>query len=412
MRHVGSMVTGTAALFAVVLCLPAGVTAQTVEARDTVVLTTGKELHGRVMRMDADEVILRVGSRDRTIARKKVRSVVSVAIRHRSLMMAWQDTPTTDVARLLELSAAAANSGLPHESRLLRWYAVLQRPGDAAIHELLGNRERRGRFSVKIDGKWVPFEKADALGGDFDDAWRLRSEHFAIRCGAGLRAALDTLMALERLYWTFHELFGDELDLLELVEPIDVRLYRDRSQMPALGTHVGAYFSSSEPALYTCFENGRPFALVHEATHALLHHFFVRATKSRGTLPGWLDEGWAEYMEGRIQAGGTSKPVLAGLSRQPVHRRTLLAAKKQKKLYGVHRLINFKSSDFSASSLQGIKYAQAWALFSFLIEHKDAALRSAFFDYLREAAAGKGQASTFRRIFKRQLRQLEEEPWR
>ncbi|MCR9247355.1 MAG: DUF1570 domain-containing protein [bacterium] len=389
----------------------AAAAAQSVAARDTVVLTSGKQLRGRVLRADENTVILRVGSRDRSFSREKVRSVTSVAAKHRSLMTAWQDTPADDVGRLLELATAAENSGLVHEARLLRWYALLQRPGDAAIHELLGNKKRGKKFHVEIDGKWVPFAKADALGEDFDDAWRLRSEHFEIQCAAGLRMALDTLMELEQLYWIFHEVFGEELGLLEIVEPMSVRLYRERRQMPGQGSNVGAYFSVSDLALFTVVERGRPFALVHEGTHLLLHFFFVRATKSRGTLPAWLDEGWAEYMEGRVRTPGKGKASLGPASNIAVHRRTLLQATRDKKLYGVHRLLNLKAGDFMASSKQQVKYAQAWALFRFLYEHRDAALRAQFLDYLRAATTGKGQASTFRRIFKKQQKRLETEPW-
>ncbi|MBL8728031.1 MAG: DUF1570 domain-containing protein [Planctomycetes bacterium] len=385
--------------------------AQSTPARDTVRLDNGSEVRGRVLRVDAKVVVVRVGSVDRTIRRDQVQSFTSVASHHRELMARWRDTATTDATALLALATTAEQQDLPHEAKLLRWYAVLLRPEDAAIHAALGNREQGGRFRVEIDGKWVPFADADALGEDFDDAWKLRSEHFTIRCAAGLRTGLDTLMELEALYWRFHDLFGPSLQLLELVEPIDVRLYRTRKQMPNVSNNVGAYFSRSEPALFTCVENGRPCALVHEATHGLLYHFFVRAAKARGDLPGWLDEGWAEYIDGLAQARVPGKPTFLERSTKPGHLQTLAAARQQDDLYGVHRLLNFKSSDFGASSHQDTKYAQAWALFRYLFEHPDDALRAQFVDYLQQAAAGKGQASSFRRIFARQERQLETEPW-
>lgn len=385
--------------------------AQTVEPRDTVVLTSGKELHGRVIRMDEKEVVLRTGSTDRSIRRQQVRSVDCVTVKHRQFMDIWQNTSPSDVKALLELALVANNAGLPHEARLMQWYAALQQPDNATIHAMLGNREQNGRFLVEIDGKWVPFEKADALGTDFDDAWRVRSEHFAIRCAAGLRSGLDTLMDLERLYWTMHDLFGAVLELPELVETVDVRLYRSREQMPSLGTHVGAYFSTDEAALYTCMADGKPFALMHEATHALLHYLFVRTARTRGTLPAWLDEGWAEYMRGRLPLSQPGKPQLLAHSEAPEHVQAMATADRGD-LYGVHRILNFKSSDFSASTHQQLKYAQAWALFRFLFESQDAALREHFDQYLRDAVRGRGQASTFRRLFAADEQRLDTEPWR
>jgi len=190
-----------------------------------------------------------------------------------------------------------------------------------------------------------------------------------------------------------------------------VRLYRAHDQMPNLSNTVGAYFSAGEPALFTYFDKGHAYALEHEGTHALLHWFFVRAAKSRGELPAWLDEGWAEYMSGRIQVRVPGKPTVLERSVMGGHL-ALLANTRKDDLYGVHRLLNFKSTDFGASSRQDLKYAQSWALFRYLFEHRDPAVRELFLGYLRDAAAGQGQASTFRRIFAPKDKELETEPWK
>lgn len=392
------------------LALGLPVAAQTTEARDLVVLDTGKELRGRVVRESETEIVLRVGSTDRTLPRAQVRSVDCVARKHRSLLRAWRDTPANDAKALVALAEQADRSGLPHEGRLFRWYALTLTPDDADLHASLGNRRVGKRYMVKLGSREAPFADADALGADFANAWQLRSEHFAMRCAAGLRAALDTLLALEIHYHTLHERFGAGLELLELVEPVDVRLYRDRAQMPNLSNNAGAYFSESEPALFTCWENGRAYALFHESTHALLHWHFVRAAGTRGGLPGWLDEGWADYMEGLYDTRLPGKPAPRERSVMGAHL-ACLAATRPDERYGVHRLLNFKNSDFGASSNQQLKYAQSWALFRYLIESQDLTLRKAFFDYLREAAKGQGQASTFRRLFRKQEEELETKPW-
>ncbi|MFY9342092.1 MAG: DUF1570 domain-containing protein [Planctomycetota bacterium] len=388
-----------------------GVRAQTTEARDTVILVSGKELKGRVVRVTAKQVVLRVGSVDRPIQRAEVKQIVSVASKHRELLARWRDTNTDDVHALLTLAKDAGAGGLPHETRLFLWYAALQRRDDRTIHEQLGNRQRGGKFLVAIGDRQVPFAEADALGKDFANAWQLRSEHFALRCAAGLRIGLDTLLELEAFYWMFHELFGEALELFELVEAIDVRVHRTREQMPNLSNTVGAYFAVDERTLYTFAEGGRAYGLEHEATHALLHFFFERAAKSRGALPAWLDEGWAEYMNGRVNPRAPGKPVLRERSVIGSHSQ-LLATLPAEDRYGVHRLLNFKYTDFGASSGQGAKYAQSWALFRWLFEHQDPAVRALFTGYLREAAEGQGQASTFRRIFARMERELETAPWK
>lgn len=386
--------------------------AQTVAARDKVILVGGKVLQGRILLVSNEHVVLREGSVDRTFPRKVVQSIESVAVRHRELLAAWQNVNVANADDLLAIAARADLDGLPYEARLLRFYALLARPADPAIHKALGNRAQGAKFQVEIGGHWVLFEAADALGVDFSNAWQLRSEHFAIRCAAGLRTGLDTLMDLEGFYWLFHELFGSELQLLELTEPLEVRLYRQRDQMPNLSDNVSAYFSVSEIAMYTCVENGRPHALFHEGTHALLYCFFVRATKSRGVLPAWLDEGWAEYMDARIQTSLPGKPKLRARSINSGHSAQLVTAGRDHSLYSVHALLNMKTGDFMASTKQACKYAQSWALFCYLFENTDPEIRGLFIDYLHKAASGQGQASTFRKLFVRFEKLLETQPWK
>jgi hypothetical protein len=75
--------------------------------------------------------------------------------------------------------------------------------------------------------------------------------------------------------------------------------------------------------------------------------------------------------------------------------------------YGLHRVLNFKTDDFYASTKQREKYAQCYALFLFCLDGVDGQYRKPFFEYLREALAGQGQASTFRRIFRADLDLIE-----
>src|SRR5688572_14159658 len=73
-NSLGAMARAPLAAALLALLAPAALRAQMAEARDRVTLLDGKELRGRVMRFDANELILRVGSVDRTIPRKQVRA--------------------------------------------------------------------------------------------------------------------------------------------------------------------------------------------------------------------------------------------------------------------------------------------------------------------------------------------------
>ncbi|MBL8738558.1 MAG: DUF1570 domain-containing protein [Planctomycetes bacterium] len=386
--------------FAAVLlagCLASPATAQA-DTRDRVLLVGGKELRGRVVRVDAEQVLLRVGSVDKPIARKLVAELHTVAASHRDLLRDWQAAAGEDPAALLRLATTADEARLPHEARLFRWLALLQRPDDDDLHATLGHRRSGDQWLVPFGDRRLPLAAADALSHSFANAWRLRSEHFDLRCAAGLRTGLETLLELEGLYHAFHAIYDDAVPLRELVEPIAVHLYHDREQMPGVSGRVGAYYQFDIATLFTFCERGRAHGLAHEAVHALLHHTFVRATKGKGQLPSWLDEGWADHLAGRVQQRVPGKTVLLDASVQPGHRQLLAATTATDRL-GLHRVLNLQTSDFQTSSDQALKYAQAWALFQFLFEHPEAALRERFVGYLQEAVAGRGQASTFRKAF-------------
>lgn len=377
------------------------------DLRDRVLLVGGKELRGRVVRVDDEQVLLRVGSIDKPIARELVAELHTVAASHRDLLRDWQGASDDDAAALLRLATNADEALLPHEARLFRWLALLQRPDDDELHASLGHRRSGDRWLVPFGDRRLPLETADTLSHSFANAWRLRSEHFELRCAAGLRTGLLTLLELEGLYHAFHEVYGAAVPLRELVEPIAVHLYHDREQMPGVSGRVGAYYQFDSATLFTFCERGRAHGLAHESVHALLHHTFVRATKGKGQLPSWLDEGWADHLAGRVQQRVPGKTVLLDASVQPGHRQ-VLATTAASDLLGLHRVLNLQTSDFQTSTDQALKYAQAWALFQFLFEHDDAAMRERFGGFLRQAAAGKGQASTFRKAFGKDEQDLAE----
>jgi len=382
-------------LFVGGLALPASAQSDT---RDRVLLVGGKELRGRVVAADPEQVLLRVGSIDKPIARRLIAELHTVASAHRELLDDWQDESVEDQAALRRLAAAADAALLPHEGRLFRLLALVQSPDDADLHAAVGSRRSGKRWLVPFGDRRVPLATADAMSHDFANAWRLRSEHFELRCAAGLRTGLETLLELEGLYHAFHAVYGSAVPLRELVEPIVVHLYHDREQMPGVSGRVGAYYQFDIATLFTFCERGRAHGLAHEAVHALLHHTFVRAAKGRGQLPSWLDEGWADHLAGRVQQRVPGKTVRLDASLQPGHRQVLAATTAADRL-GLHRVLNLQTSDFQTSTGQALKYAQAWALFQFLFEHPDAALRERFVGYLQDAVAGRGQASTFRKAF-------------
>jgi len=184
-----------------------------------------------------------------------------------------------------------------------------------------------------------------------------------------------------------------------------VYVYGDRRQYPSEGSHVGAYFERSPNIVHVVGRMSGPLdTLFHEATHSFLYNTVSGSARSRGDLPQWLNEGWAEYMAGVVKAGRPGRPELHEGARIERWMKLVATAKRP---YDLHRLLNFEASDYEASSKQALKYAQGYALFHYMLHGTTKAVREKFFDYMRAAVAGRGQASTFRRMFRRQLSSIE-----
>ena len=60
-----------------------------------------------------------------------------------------------------------------------------------------------------------------------------------------------------------------------------------------------------------------------------------------------------------------------------------------------------------ASSRQGLKYAQGYSLFLYLMVGDGGRYLPTFIEYLKAALRGKGQASTFRKLFRKDLDRIE-----
>lgn len=380
---------------AVVATFAVSATAQADE-RDSVTLNNGKVRRGRVVLELDSHVLLRVGTREKKIARKDIAKIDSLAIRHTDLLRRYRQLSRTTAPKMIEFAKDASSAGLEHEARLFYWRAVLLDANHDAAHEALGHTKRGDEWRIRCGSKRLTLEKAREYHSEWNNAWEMRSEHFTVRCSAGLERTINTLFELEYAYRYFLDTFQRDLELRELLETIQVHVYRDRKKFPAAATNVGAYYSPDSNILYTYMVGrSRPVALFHEATHAMLANLTDRAAKGKGALPPWLDEGWADFMEAVIVPEGEGR---AGL--QPTRRRDdrIRALRSGEKPYSLQRLMNFKYTDYGASSRQAMKYAQSYALFTYMYEHAE--YRETFLEFLREALAGKGQASTFNKLFR------------
>jgi hypothetical protein len=372
------------------------------DERDRVVLANGKELRGRILRVDAEELVLRRDGRDQELTRKEVASFESVDAALTALLAEARPARLARKEELPALAARARAAGLAGEADNLWWRLLLLEPDSKAAHEALGHRQRGGRFVVPLDGRSVPLERRIELARDWGSAWKLTSLHYELTTNLPLERALELGLDLERFYHAFFELFGAELGLYEVCAPMKIHVHADRASYPEAAGENGRYEPAIDTVVVDASRGLQLATLVHEATHQLL---FVTAFKERGghgEIPPWLNEGLAEYVACSVIG---APPLVLEPGTPALHHFQAHAGSKS--AHDLTRVLAFSTTDYQASDDPGLKYAQSYTLVHFLLHGEERSRRAGFFDYLRLVYAGRGSSSDLKKCLDADWKKLE-----
>lgn len=371
---------------------------------DNLELEGGSKLSGRVVFEDQDEVVLRVGTNERSIPRKKIAKFESRFARLRALHQEWRALAETDFAGTFALARKAREGGFEDEARLFAWYVLSFVPKDAPAHEFLGH-EKHGEGWIVADGtrRW-PYEKLLELRKEWKSAWEFSSEHYRVRANVPLHDAVMAVLDMECAYEAFYELIGHPLRFREQVEPLAAEVHADAKSFPESAGDARSYFSAAAHVLYVNsaggFERG---AVVHEATHQLLDACIQSTRSMRGDVPGWLNEGLAEYI--RAATSGPPGRALPAPGQFDLGRFQEHALAKEP--YDLSRVLNFGSDDFFGSVKSSLKYSQSYTLVCWCLFGEQQKLREPFFGFLREACKGHSSESAFKGELKLDDRAIE-----
>ena len=287
------------------------------DARDRVVLRSGKELAGRVLTPYAEELDVRVGGRTVQVSRSDVRELSTVTTR----MARWLELrrPEHGADQAWALVGLADAAELPALARLQAYHVLTVEPEHVAAHEYLGHRGEPGGWRWTWERKHLDADDWDERARDRTSPLVLRSEHWRVTCDAGLAPSLACLFDLERLYVAFGETFGRATNAREVLEPLELSVYASRERQPVHSTILGhPYYDpgwllgsvrGTSPHAVTSFEPqaGRPVRLLDLATQQLLYESVLGDRLSgtpRDTVLyrecATLELGLAHWLEGRL----------------------------------------------------------------------------------------------------------------
>jgi len=190
-------------------------------------------------------------------------------------------------------------------------------------------------------------------------------------------------------------------------EPMDAFIFHDRRQWTAKARELlpdqqdmidrlgrGGFATQGLSVLYYIDRGGRDRDTFSITAHEGWHQYTQRTF--RNSLPIWLEEGIATWMEGH-QFRGDSEPVfLPHLNWE--RRYALRRGVRARRLIPMEDLLSHTPQHFLSRSKEDLLlyYGQVWALTRFLVEYDDGRYRPVLATILQDAAAGRLDATLLR----------------
>jgi uncharacterized protein DUF1570 len=378
---------------------------------DKVQLTKGKPIQGVILRNDASGVWLAQKSRIKHFPRADVVSMEGPRVSYPVYLdkMRAEFNQSADADRCVIMAKWCEQKGLIRDANLYYWRALLDNPSHQAANEALGHRKSKGRYRIKVKGKGkMSFtELQEYHQAEFKDGWELTTTHFNVKGSGSLADMLGACADLELLYQAYFNAFQEVVGFWELREPLTIYLYPSRGDMPPLSSTTGGYFDFSSRTVYAYFKDGVAQNLIHEASHAVLYGSIREFARNDPAIPGWLYEGLANYME----KGFAGNPGDRTFMPKRAHPEYFETHSKADKPDGIQRVLNYRPSDFLASTNQALKYSESYTLFFYLLNSGDDEILDGCYRFLASVYERKGSSSHFKNAMEIRDWDTFEEDW-
>jgi len=380
------------------------------DLRDVVRLKNGKELRGRVVAVyEPVEILIVQGGRRLRAKREQIAEMRLVSDRVREFLdrrLRMRDQPRAQWI----LVEWAQSKKLVNLARLQAMQVVLA-TGDERAHEFLGHRKRRGEWQWPHRDSWYSI---DVLQQQIvRSPMTLSGERFRLQCQSDLRTNIDALFDLERMGVWWYDNFGEDLGLLETLQPVDVLAMRDASQFQKWGFRPVPYYVPSPlgdqvRTFYAGPNPKRPRLLFYCGAQGLLYRSLIgsfSAANNRDRVCPWLEVGLPMLAE-QVFAGEPGyalpgKPRMKDL--EPLGRDYRLTHLLHLPMYGGFYLMDDAPTN--------VNWSAATMFVQYLLQDDNQPqTRSAFFSYVQAALADrKGDSSSlFDHVMGRRIENFEQ----
>tara|TARA_R110002072_G_scaffold243682_1_gene402706 strand:- start:18499 stop:19761 length:1263 start_codon:yes stop_codon:yes gene_type:complete len=402
--------------FAGVLMLVSIASAQD-DLRDRITLTNGRVVTGRIVAPHAaDQLLIMQGGKRVRVDIAQIKSKQLVADQMIEFFKRRDQHGKSRRARKYLVDWANTH-GLVNMARLQALELVLQDDSDADMHRFLGHRLRGKNWLWPHAGKQLTLEKLKETLPKHP--MRFAGERFALSCDAGLLISLHALLDLERLGVTWFEQFGKDLNLKEVLKPIEIRTYRNQVEFPKWGFRPRPYFEPPPHddlgrTFYAGSQPERPEDLFFLGTHGLLYRTLIgegNQRDTRGRVCAWLEVGLGMHMQKIMQGpAGFAKP--GKLQKLDLH--AMAALGRGYRITHLVHLPMYGSFYMTDDSATAINWSAASMFTTWLLaEKKKDKTRAKFLNYIRAALVDRqgDSSTTFDRVMGKPIEQFDE-PWR
>lgn len=355
-------------------------------AKDVLVPTRGRDIEGFLVRMDADRVHFRVGTRDQHFDREEVETVRSPLLLFGELAERFELSPLNDRASAKQLALWCQDVGLEQEA-LWAWWRLLMVDWNASeAHEALESKEGSRGWQVPLERRHYYREQFFERIANWNTAFELDLSLFKIRSSARPEDTFEAVGAMLRGFGLLYELFGELMELPYPREMVFVHLHGSAESYPPMNRR-SAYFEGGENRIVADTSSWDGAAtMVHELTHALLANAYMMIGDGKGSAPAWLTEGLAEHVAVALEARDQR---VEDLEQTPRARQYLSIHAEAEEPLSLNRLLVAETDDFHDLSGANEYYAQAFTLILFLLEADEGAYRDRFGEFLRGTFEGK-----------------------
>ncbi len=377
---------------------------------DKVLLADGKSIACRVLYEDGDKVVYREAKKNKEVPRSQVQSIDSVERRLKAFFEQFDATDPSDASQQATLAQWAEEHNLPHEARATWIRVLVLDPQTEAAWTKLGGVKQNDVWKLKVKGKSYTLDELRKRKSEWKTALELPTSHFLIRSDGDPARVLDAAIDVERAYLAFYELFGPVLKLYVFDEVPELNLVTDPADFPnppAPGMTVW-YERLGNKLFANITENPDRVAIATELCEVLVFNSFRRTlNKQVSEIEPWLRSGLALT----FGAGFRPDPGRAKFDLKSPNTTLFQTVANDAKPIELKKLLGTGRGGFDGGPDQAKNYAAAYTLVHFLAFADDGKHRTAFAEYARDAALGKGGPSNFFGTLKVKEKDLEAE-WR